>query len=322
MKLDKISFDKYIKGSTLIDAVVRRKDMLYFIFEDDAPRPETETTWTRVITCNDRPGLRPWGIAELKGMLNMKASVAYQPKEQFVGFSLNHHIYAIGSGEVGFEKDLSSGKNDAGEWAGMRGGAVKSKTIDGWLWIVGSGRSVMRRQGNNTWEWHSAIPDRSLMDDGGFEDIDGFSSTDIYAAGGHGDVWHFDGKTWRAIPFPSNMSLETVCCAGDGMVYIGADEGAVFQGRGEQWKLIHRGDTTLSYTDLVWYQDRVWGTSDYGVWHIQNGKVKRAHLPDGVRVCAGHLSAADGVLLLAGQYGATLFDGKQWNRIIDFNNLA
>ncbi|UOD33457.1 hypothetical protein INH39_18945 [Massilia violaceinigra] len=85
------------------------------------------------------------------------------------------------------------------------------------------------------------------------------------------------------------MSLESIRCAGDGKVYIGADGGTVYQGRAEHWERIHRGDLTLSCRDM--------------------------------RICSGHLSVGDGVMLLAGVYGAALHDGKDWQIIIDYNDL-
>lgn len=80
-----------------------------------------------------------------------------------------------------------------------------------------------------------------FTDAAGFSCVDGFSENDIYAAGGKGDVWNFDGDEWRQIHFPSNMLIESICCGQDGYVYIGAQSGTVFKGRKDQWKMIHRG---------------------------------------------------------------------------------
>lgn len=75
----------------------------------------------------------------------------------------------------------------------------------------------------------------------GFEDIDGFNINDIYCVGGRGDVWHSDGMKWKQTHFPSNLDLYTVCCAGDGYVYISGYGGTTFKGRGDQWKQIYKG---------------------------------------------------------------------------------
>ncbi|HEX8610681.1 MAG TPA: hypothetical protein VF800_05275 [Telluria sp.] len=72
---------------------------------------------------------------------------------------------------------------------------------------------------------------------------------------------------------------------------------------------------------MVWHDGKVWATNDHNVWVIENGKIKRANIPDNIRICAGHLSVGDGVMLLAGVYGAAMHDGKEWRMIIDYNDL-
>ena len=49
---------------------------------------------------------------------------------------------------------------------------------------------------------------------------------------------------------------------------------------------------------------------------IEDGKLKEAELPAEVTASAGNLSVGDGVMLLAGMYGATVYDGKTWTRLI------
>jgi hypothetical protein len=326
MKLNTKNYEEIFKGFFIIGCAVRKKDMVYFLLEEEYDSekntPDKKKIRTRIATCYDEPNPKDvWSFAGLRGMHRTKAGIALKPKEQFVGVSMNDHVYVIGSGVSAFEKDLVGGPIAGGKLVGQRGALSKMRTIDGWLWIAGSGRTVGRRLGPDNWEWHDDIPHKSLMEDGGFRDIDGFSSTDIYAAGGHGDVWHYDGKKWKQVAFPSNMTLETICCAGDGQVYIGAEQGTVFKGRDSQWKRIYKGDMALPYKNMVWHQGKVWCTSDYGLWTIEKDKIQEADVPDAIRTCAGHLSVGDGVMLLAGMYGASLHDGKEWRSIIDYNDL-
>ena len=326
MKLDSTSYEKYFKGFYITDCVVRAKDIFYFVvkqeYDEETDTPPKNKLRTRVITCIGRSRVQPWGHADLGGMHYLKAGVSYHPKEQFVGVSLNDHVYVLDSGEAGLEKDLEGGRDANGNLFGMRGGISKSRTIEGWLWVAGSGRTVGRRLGKNQWEWHDVIPFKFLMDDGDFHDIDGFSSTDIYAVGGHGDVWHYDGLHWQQIAFPSNMTLENVCCGGDGFVYIGAESGTVFKGCGNQWKIIARGEQSLAFKDMGWHQGQVWCTSDYGLWVIEKDTMKEADVPDRIRACSGHLSVGDGVMLLAGIYGAAMHGGREWRMIIDYDDLG
>ncbi len=323
-KLDRKAYEKYFKGFFLIDCVVRKKDLMYFLLEqeydEETDTPPKSKVLTRLIEYDTfDPKVSPWGYQDLKGMQRLKAGVSYLPKEQFVGVSLNDHVYVLGSGDDRLEKDLVGGRAATGKDIGMRGGVSKLRVIDRCLWLAGSVRTVGRRLGQDNWEWHDAIPRNP--DNEGFRDIDGFSATDIYAAGGRGDLWHYDGKAWKQVAFPSNMDLWSICCAGDGHVYIGAESGSVFKGRGNEWKLISRGNLTLPFHDMVWHQGKVWCTSDYGLWVVENDKVTDADVPDKARACSGHLSVGDGVMLLAGMYGAALHDGNEWRMVIDFGDL-
>ncbi len=203
--------------------------------------------------------------------------------------------------------------------------------INGLLYAVGTGHTVCRRRGVNDWEsfcFNLPLGSRADHEDEvrsenmAFVDIDGFSDEDMYVVAGQGVVWNLQGKTWKQISFPSNMYLESVCCAGDGYVYIGAQSGTVFRGRGDKWKMIHRGDLTLPFKDMVWHAGQLWCTNDYGLWTLSSDDIRRVEeIPSEIMVCAGNLSAADGVMLMAGTNGAAFHDGEKWQLIFNYYQM-
>ena len=150
---------------------------------------------------------------------------------------------------------------------------------------------------------------------GGFEAIAGFNAKDIYCVGDKGDAWRYDGERWYQCAVPTNMLFKSVCCAGDGFVYIGMQSGSVMRGREDKWTIIHKDQMTLPFKDMVWFDGKVWCTSDFGLWVIEDGELSEAPVPAEVKVCSGNLAVGDGVMLLAGYHGATVHDGKQWNRL-------
>ncbi len=222
----------------------------------------------------------------------------------------------LGSGESDMEQPIPIGRSNSPIVSNV--GALA--TIDGHVYATGGWRSVCYRESANHWvslRKNLPLPTDETVFDVGFDGIDGFNAKDIYCAGSYGDVWRFDGDRWLQCPIPTNLLLSTVCCASDGNVYIGAQSGSVIKGRENKWKLIHRGQMSLPFKDIVWYQDRLWCTSDYGIWQVVNDELIEADLPPEIRVCAGNLSVGDGVLLLAGMYGAAVFDGKKWEILVD-----
>ncbi len=334
-RLDANAYEKNFKGFFIRDCVVRRKDMFYFVLEEDlGENPSSarkKKTRTRVVFCFDEPTPEAsWGYQEFTGMVNMLASTSLIPKQQFVGVSLSGFVYVVGSGVNELEDDLKGVHSKQLKAAKapveaylLRGGIGKLATIDGLVFGCGLGRTIIQREGRNQWKYFTDLPkDKSVTDDTGFSGIDGFSKNNIYAAGGKGDVWRFDGVRWRQVTFPSNMDLYTVCCGGDGQVYIGAEQGNIFKGVLDNWKRVHKDEMALPFRDMVWYQDKLWCTSDYGLWVMENDKLQEADVPSWVQACSGNLSVGDGVLLLAGLHGAALYDGTSWQKIIDYDDLA
>lgn len=74
-------------------------------------------------------------------------------------------------------------------------------------------------------------------------------------------------------PFPTNKLLYTVCCAGDGFVYIADFDGAIWKGRNEQWTQITHGGMTMPFLDMGWFDGRLWCASDYGIWVLEDDKL-------------------------------------------------
>lgn len=151
------------------------------------------------------------------------------------------------------------------------------KNIHGTIYIVGNFRKVLRRDGVDSW---SKVSDHQMeleaikADDlaekkgnsyyCGFESIDGFSSDDhLYAAGDGSDVWRYEKSMncWLPIDIGrSGLHFKSVCCAGDGQVYLGTMGGSLLKGRDDHWKLM---DTEIlsdseSIYDLAWFNDKLY----------------------------------------------------------------
>lgn len=71
------------------------------------------------------------------------------------------------------------------------------------------------------------------------------------------------------------------------------------------------GDMTLSFKDMIWHQDWLWCTSDYGLWTLEAGGLVQAGVPFEIYVCADNLSVGDGAMLMADTHGAAFCDGKE-----------
>lgn len=314
-------YQKYFRGFGLRDCAIGDRATMYFVlfqdWDDSKPKPFDEELETRLlrVRLGDE---KPWLGRKLTGFSGLMCARGSGPSASSICVDRAGQVCRRESSGGDFEIEH---KIPGGEGKGIkRGGVRRIKQINGWLYGSGGRRSVFKRLGRNQWVEIGPLP----PDDSGevgFDDFDAFTETDIYAAGGKGDVWHYDGKAWRQVPFPSNMWIESVCCGQDGQVYIGAQSGSVFRGRGNEWKLIHKGDSSLPFKDMVWFGDHIYATNDYGLWEIKDGVVKQSEESIEITNCSGNLSVGDGVMLLAGHYGAALHDGMGWTRLFSIAEL-
>ncbi|WP_223303942.1 WD40/YVTN/BNR-like repeat-containing protein [Dokdonella koreensis] len=325
MILSQTEYAEYFHGYHIIDCVVRDRNTLYWTllstYDDSKPAPPTHERATSIVSCFLDEPEDAWGWTRMTGMSLMKAGASLEPDSRFVGVDLAGHVYVIGGGENRLEKDVPNGKLEA-----SRGAITRLKTLFGRLYACGGLRSLCHRDGAESWlavGGNPPLPSRKEVDNRvcGFNDFDAFSIDDIYCAGDRGNVWHWNGKTWRRVDFPSNMYLESVCCGSDGYVYIGAQSGNVWRGRDDRWELFHEDSLSLPFMDMVWFADTLWATSDYGLWQLRAGKIVKADVPIAISNSSGNLSVNDGVMLLSGDYGAALHDGNEWMLLFDLATL-
>jgi hypothetical protein len=327
MQLTEAEYRKRFDGYAITDCAVLKHDQYFFvsrnIAESELAGPTSEASVTKRFGWYfpaRPPGSRMQDI-EFEGYRTLTIGASRAGEERMLCVSVDGLVTSTDGGEEDDEEDAIP-KSIKGP---RRGAMYRLRTIAGSLYAVGSDHTVCVRRGRNQWESLCLnLPVPTLADSDNversenmaFTDIDGFSENDIYVIAGKGRAWHFDGTKWSAIAFPSNMFVHSVCCAGDGYVYIGGQSGSVFRGRNNEWTLLVREMLTLPFEDIVWHAGKVWLTSDYGLWNLIDGKLVEADLPSSdIKVCAGNLSVADGVMLMAGTHGAAVHDGTEWKLI-------
>ena|GEM_PF-742759 len=334
------------------DCVVRNNELLALLIKavgtEELEAEEEQKQWDPalrqkgVVQWNRKS--KQWAVLVEGGLEPMLIGVSHEPASHIV--SIEQYLsdfepdereeiggmrsLILGSGSP--YKDTPLGRFNASEGADgafLRGAVTKLKTVDGYLYACGTLRSFGKRIGQGKWisytqHFPTVDPSKGLRV--GFNDFGAFSEYDIYLAGFRGDVWHFNGIKSRQIPIPTNIDLETICCAGNGEVYISGAKGMTFHGRGDRWERVENEEpyedpVDLHFRDMVWYEKKVWATNDDGLWVIENNTIKEANVPDWVQDCSGNLSVGNGVLLLAGEGGAVFRENGEWHKILLFDEM-
>ncbi len=199
----------------------------------------------------------------------------------------------------------------------------------GHVYIAEILRGVWKRKSENNWFLlGDGIPDidyygkdEELADAHGFNDIAGFSDSDLYACGGEGDLWRYDGIIWKQVDLPTNDELEHICCGDDGIVYITTGNNTIVHGRNAQWKVINQDITSETFESIVWYQDRCLINTQYALYEVVDGVFSKSSLNDDMPNLASIIATKDNVLLAASRFSGiqneiAYYDGSKWHKIL------
>lgn len=302
------------KDWTITDVAVRDRNIVCLCLRKHVPQEQASEMWDHDIETTlinlfiNRPE-KPFGARSFTGFNKPRVGACTLPISQALLVARNNdgQVSLLGGGRDFPDEFIDPGKVPM-TW--------RIKTLGGYAYSVGAGRAIYKRADIGKWVKLDGFPKVEATSAQGFEDMDAFSDTDMYAVGGHGDVWHFNGQRWRQLGFPTNVQLGTVTCAGDGQVYISGEGGSLWVGRDATWKRVYQGGASILWNDVLWFQDRLWLASDYQ-FRVWNGKSLEpvAHRGEEVYV-SGHMDARDGLLAIASQEVVMCFDGQDWRTIV------
>ncbi|NHZ66763.1 hypothetical protein [Massilia genomosp. 1] len=333
---DESTWDTYISGYTFYDCAILSEHGFGFVLveEKDGDDDDDSAPMTRFIAMKiDNPIESRFNGSETNGF--SKTTIASSEHSRgYVAVDTGSKVYSIDSERMGDERAIDR-VLDMSTYNGMVGVIHKVVRAAGQVYALGDFRRIYRRIGVDQWielgaegagvPMPAEIPSSSDYDSSiGFNDMSAFAKNDMYAVGGDGDVWRFDGKKWHNCPIPTNASLETVCCAGNGIVYITELNGSVWAGRTDQWKKIADANLTAGFhpVDAFWFNNRLYLGSQQGIFAIDEKTKKVVPLKEvdedapnptnGGRI---DVSPDGRFLLTVGPYGACLHDGTKWRRL-------
>jgi len=327
-----------LKGFSIVDCAVRSRDCIYAVFDENGAWDDENSEYRVRLAFYYPKTDRVWGYGGYKGMPDSVCCILPEPDGTFIVSSEYGELvtqHGIGS-NTGFE--------DGGKLPLLDQSFTISRlrAIAGQAYAAGNGRTVFRRERDGQWTCLSgndnAIDERIKTEKRGFgfTDIAGFAADDIYACGGDGDLCHFDGKHWRELKTPTTADLHSICCAGNGMVYIGGNKGVLIEGRDNKWEMIGRGYNGLrdsqsdglasDVNDLLWFNGTLYIASytNLKTYHgkgrfknvfgtirdLENGIYKANGITDPNRPNA--LSTDGKILALSGFNKLVVLDDGEW----------
>ncbi|WP_437901080.1 hypothetical protein [Sorangium sp. So ce124] len=335
MILDREHWERHCAGYTVYDCAIMDAARTFYVMVESTdsphrdPLPRTRFLFARA----DRPLDQKRFVRSELGDFGF-TEIAYGPSAiEFVAVDTGRQVFSYDRSRAGQEADIP------GELPSTTLLAATSKIarVGQSMYAVGWPRRVYLRAGLSSWApLDSGMPlpkklSSSHEDDRieaqtnyTFNDLAGFSETDMYVVGDAGEVWRFDGARWGRCAFPTNQRLCTVACGADGKVYVTTQTGSIWVGRGDAWKLLVDVERSVPFRDSAWFGGKLWCGSDYGLWTVEGDELTTAELPAEVFLASGRIDVSPdgGHLLTAGAHGAALFDGARWELLFSSHEFA
>jgi hypothetical protein len=320
---------------TFLAGAVATPGLVYFVTHDDEVA-EARVPYSSFLTWREGEwldgGTREWptvSVASIPGDMT-----------QLIAIGEGGQVFLKGAGE---EREELVVKGDEGP--ATRGPLRAVRAVGGQVLAVGSDRQIYRRKGPSRWEAF----DHGLRPEGvpakpepkkpagprvrhkgpiqgaakrpvapaaaaGFEAVDGFSASEIYAVGRRGEIWQLDAGRWVERDSPTTDTLCHITCTAD-EVYLATDKGAVLRGRGERWEKLaaHLSEPILG---LRVFDGTLYASTKKGLYRRDQDQFVPVPLPkkDPPKTF-GMLDVSRAALWSIGGKDIFTFDGKSWERI-------
>jgi hypothetical protein len=185
------------------------------------------------------------------------------------------------------------------------------------IFSVGTARQVYRKASVDSWErCDQSCKSKNKWEraSSSFLDIDGYSLDEVYAVGWDGEIWMFDGASWKRMNSPVKLALHSVCCAPDGTVYACGQSGALLRGRRSDWTVMGRCGPDEGLRSICCHEGRIY-VSSTNIIYVLNGDTL-APCADAPIGSTGKLRSANGVLMSVGLKDVALFHSGGWRTLV------
>lgn len=210
------------------------------------------------------------------------------------------------------------------------------------FYAYGLSKKFLRREGPGHWTILSEIKGdiKTRREAGYFTAANGYTDNDIYLWDSGrtgrapkdriGQLLHWNGESFSTIPVPPELSRNVpwypfiahdICCAPDGRVFISGDKGELIMGNREQGFVVlaKQVERALPGMNLAWFKGKLYGAMEIGLFSFNFEKGRWVGEPfvgdPNAPVDFPYIDANENVMLLAGGYGAAIYDGEAWTRL-------
>jgi hypothetical protein len=313
MIFDKPTLNKLFKSYRIIDCAIKDANNQAYVLINK------NNTLRYLFTQNNKSVMKErYSMFEIKASYPSKIAYTNSPIANFTAVSQGCRVFSKNEDFTGLENKLPEHQE----------GFSRAITIEnvvnikGSIYSVGCPNKMFKHIEKNNWEdITQSIPTPEDIEELTYhrydwKDADGFAENDLYTVGGEGEVWHYDDNHWKQIPFINDDWLYNVCCAPDGLVYVGGLGCSLYVWNKTEWKVIKERFGGIDwFYDIKWFKGKLYCGEASRLRVLENDELVTVGKPfPGGSI---DISPDGNYMLVAGKETAHLFDGEKWETIID-----
>jgi hypothetical protein len=230
--------------------------------DDDAVKKDIPISW--IFTWTGQ-----WGSQSIP-IIGTSVTKTYHTDLNLLIMGIDGTVYRWGKGPI-VEELIDSSEKGPQNYGDLQ----EIRTIEEQAYVVGMRRTVYRCDKAGKWTRidHGIRCSEDDESDAGFNSIDGFNASNIYAVGWDGEIWYYNGKKWKQIESPTNLALFRVVCSEDGNIYACGQKGLIIKGRQAKWEVIEQGETDETFWGATWFKNSLYLSTSNGIFQLQNDKL-------------------------------------------------
>jgi hypothetical protein len=217
-----------------------------------------------------------------------------------------------------WELESLSTRQSVGKMANFNGNLRRLAALDGQFLACGMNRVALRRVSTGNWDSFGPGPLSGDPNVVGFEDIAGYSASELYAVGWNGEIWWCDHGKWLRTDSPTSAILSSLTCAPDGHVYVVGHEGVMLKGRRDQWELVETARQE-NLKDVAQLNGQVYVCTDFALLKLEEaGLVEDSDFarPDDRPATCLHLLETATELVSLGTKDVFVKRDTPWTRLV------
>lgn len=187
--------------------------------------------------------------------------------------------------------------------------------IENKIFACGMRREVYRQSINGKWQQIFTSPTKK-GELSGFEALAGFTEENLYTAGWHGEIWHFNGALWRQIDSPTNQILTGATCSTHGEVYICGRNGTLLKGHGDIWKNIEPEPFNDDFWSITEHQGSIYASTMSEVYILKDDNLTPINWGVQRPTTCYRLVVGGGSLWSVGANDAWVNNGTNWIKVL------